>query len=109
MSTITSIPIKVTPEAATRISELGMQRELEIMIEHTCQTIPGLRAVEVQLALPYDTGGEPRIVIEAQRPDPGREYDPTDIKWAAWMHQAFPRQTSESFLLMSVYETGHAG
>ena len=66
MSTIAA-PVTVTPEAMARIAELGMQAELERMLEHTRKTVPGLRAIEVQLALPYDTGNETSIVIEASR------------------------------------------
>lgn len=36
-----SVPITITPEAAARVAKLGMQAELERMLEHTRQTVPG--------------------------------------------------------------------
>ncbi len=38
----TTFPVSITPEAAARVAELGMQAELERMLEHTRQTVPGL-------------------------------------------------------------------
>ncbi len=59
--TPTTIRITVTPEAAVRVAELGMQAELDQMLEHTRQTVPGLKSIEVQETLPYDTGDETTI------------------------------------------------
>jgi hypothetical protein len=108
MST-TSIPMTVTPEAAERVAELGMQAELERMLEHTRQTVPGLRSVEVQLALPYDTGDETSIIIRATMDDPHGEYDPTDSEWGAWKVSTFPPDVCRYFVMMSVYEPTHEG
>jgi hypothetical protein len=107
--TTTTVPVTVLPEAATRVTELGMQAELERMLEHTRHTVPGLRAIEVQLALPYDTGEETTIIIEATRDHPHLTNDPTDMDWAAWKRESFPPKVWEHFLLMSVYGSTHAG
>lgn len=108
MSTIT-VPVIVTPEATARVAELGMKGELERMLEHTLRTVPGLRAIEVQLALPYDTGNDTSIVIEATRQDPHLEYDPTDSDWGRWKVTTFPPNVSRYFVMMSVYDATHAG
>src|SRR5260370_347093 len=86
----TTVPITVEPEAADRVAELGMQAGLERIVEHTRQTVPGLRAIEVQLALPYDTGDETSIIIQATMDDPHVEYDPTDTEWGKWQVRTFP-------------------
>jgi hypothetical protein len=62
MSHARTIPVTVAPEAVARLAGLGFQQELDVLLQHT---VPGLRAVAVQLALPYDTGEETSIVIEA--------------------------------------------
>lgn len=105
MSTTATIPITIEPEAQARINELGMQREFEQMLEHTLRTIPDLRAIGVTPAYDYEEGGEPRITIDAYRPDPGPgKYDPTDQQWGEWQMRAFPPEVFQHFLLMSFYE-----
>jgi hypothetical protein len=105
----TTAPVLVTPEAAQRVAELGMQAELERMLEHTRQTVPGLRAIEVQLAWPYDTGDETSLVIEVTRDDPHLGYDPIDSIWGEWKVKTFPPDVCRYFVMMSVYEPTHAG
>jgi hypothetical protein len=106
MST-TTVPITITPEAARRVAVLGMQAELERMLEHTRLTVPGLRSVEVQLALPYDTGDETTILIEATRDDPLLDYGPTDLNWGGWQVDTFSPDICRYFLMMSVYRPDH--
>src|SRR4051794_24974808 len=59
MSSTVDGPVTVSPEAAARVAELGLQREFEQIVEHTRQTIPGLRRLEVTLAPAHDTGDDP--------------------------------------------------
>src|SRR5438067_8620932 len=105
----TTIPVAITPEAAARVAELGMQAELERMLEHTRRTVPGLRSIEVQLALPYDTGDESSIVIEATMDDPRLAHDPTDTEWGKWKVRTFPPEVCQYFVMMSVYGPAHDG
>jgi hypothetical protein len=107
---ITTIPVCITPEAAGRVAELGMQVELEQMLEHTRQTVPGLRAVEVQLALPYDTGDETTLVIQATKDFPHHlTYDPTEDEWGQWKVTTFSPDVCRHFVMLTVYGTAHAG
>ncbi len=104
-----TVPVTITPEAAARIAELGMQAELDRMLEHTRLTVPGLRAIEVQLALPYDTGDETTLVIQATRSDRQLPYDPTEDEWDAWKIETFLPDVYRYFVLLTVYESTHAG
>jgi len=106
MST-TTVSVTVTPEAAARVAELGMQGELERMLEHTRQGVPGLRSIEVRLALPYDTGDETSIIIEATMDDPHFEYDPTEDELGSWKVDTFPPDVCRYFVIMTVYWTPH--
>jgi hypothetical protein len=106
--TMTTIPVTVTSKAAERVAELGMQAELERMLEHTRQKVPGLRSIEVQLALPYDTGDETSIVIQARRDNPHLSNDPTDWDWGGWKVDTFPPDVCRYFVMLSVYEPDHA-
>jgi hypothetical protein len=105
----TTVPVTILPEAAQRVAELGMQPELERMLEHTQHTVPGLRSIEVQLALPYDTGDETGITIAATMDDPRLEYDSTDEEWGKWEVRTFPPEVCRYFVMLSVYGPPHEG
>jgi len=63
MSTTTTVPVFVSPEAAARVAKLGFQREFEQLIERARTTIQGVRRIEVQLEPPYDTHDDDQVVI----------------------------------------------
>jgi hypothetical protein len=102
MATPTTIPVTVTPEAAARVAELGMQRELDEMVQHTLETIPGLQSIKVVLELPYDTGEEDRITIEAavDRKTPGL-YE-ADEQWGRWAINRYPSRVLAYMNLLPV-------
>jgi hypothetical protein len=85
----------MTPEAAARIAELGMQAELQRMIEHARDVLPELARIEVVLNERYDMGGEPGVAVEAysQRP-----FDPAQrMAWrlSEWLVASFPPKVLE--------------
>jgi hypothetical protein len=84
--------------------ELGMQRELEQMVSHTQRTVSDVQSVEVYLAPPYDTGGAPRVIVEARRPGPLLLSDRTEWEWGAWQVRTFPPEVCEHFLMVSTHE-----
>ena len=109
MSTSTDVPVTIAPEAAARIAELGMQKETEQMIAHVREVVPGLAAIEVEIAERYDTGGEPGINIRSYS---DRPYDPEDktswdlIRWAV---RTFPPRVLEHLCILPCYGRPHAG
>jgi hypothetical protein len=52
MSQTTTIPVTVTPEAAARVAELGMQKQLNQMVQHALEMVTKLLSIEVNLAPP---------------------------------------------------------
>src|SRR5579884_3757988 len=48
MSASPDVPLTITPEAAARVAELGMQKELEQMIAQVRRVVPDLAAIEVE-------------------------------------------------------------
>jgi hypothetical protein len=66
MSIAQNVPGIVEPAAAALVAELGLQSELDKMLEHARQTITGLQRLQVKFAPAYDTGEE-GIIIEAIR------------------------------------------
>jgi hypothetical protein len=96
MSASTDVPLTVTPEATARLAELGMQRELEQMIEHVRQVVPGLAAIEVTIAECYDSRDEPGVSIEAfsdEAFEPGGAA--SQDKLEEWVLDTFPPQVLE--------------
>jgi hypothetical protein len=97
-----TLPITITPEAAARIAELGMQAELDQMVEQARRVVPQLTRIWVELAERYDTGGEPGVTICAGTRLGGEEVGPLDWDLTRWYVNAFPPQVREH-LLISLY------
>ena len=109
MSAITSIPVNVTAEAAAQVAKLGLQAQLQQMIEHTRQSVPGLRCIDVELAPRYDEPGEePGVTILATRDDPHLDDDPTGRELRAWTISTFPPDVFWHLLIRIHYESADA-
>jgi hypothetical protein len=80
-----------------------MQAELERMIEHTRQSVPGLRRIDVTLAPAYDDPPTPGINIEAHTDRPFIEGDRTRSQWGRWKVTTFPPEVCEHFVLLLCY------
>lgn len=110
MAAPTTIPATITFEAAAHVAELGMQAELDQMLERARQLIPGLQRFEVMLVEPYDTGDEMSVLIDAYRdissrdPD-GQSYD----AWRDWRLATFSPDVNRHFTMHIVYGNNHAG
>jgi hypothetical protein len=65
--TPTTIAVNVTPEAAERIAERGLQTSIDQMIEQAVKMVPGIRRVAISLEGPYDTHEEPYLDAGAYR------------------------------------------
>jgi len=99
MSAPATVPVTITPEAAARVAELGMQGELEQMIEHARECVAGLRRVEVILEPPYDTGDDPYLTIQAFRPLTSRWDDPVRQEWGRWKVTTFSPEVARHVTL----------
>jgi hypothetical protein len=92
-----TIPVRVADDAAARVAELGMQRELEQMIEHARQTARGLKGIQVLLEYdPVHPTDPPEVVIwvhDDVSPE-GAAADKTLQKWAEWLVHTFPPEVT---------------
>jgi hypothetical protein len=103
------IPLTVEPEAAALVSELGLQAELDQMLEHARQTIAGLRRLQVRFGPAYDTGEE-RVIIEAVRDPASRASKAwTREQYSRWKSAAFSPDVYRHFTLLDEYEPNHGG
>ncbi|MCI0463269.1 MAG: hypothetical protein L0Z62_40500 [Gemmataceae bacterium] len=106
MSAPVPIPVTVDPEAAERVAELGMQAELEHMLEQARQLIPGLWRLQVAFGTPSDTGSDLPVIIEAYRDPAGRQ--PDDQTWHRynqWQMTTFSLDVCRHFRLLIRDET----
>ncbi len=108
MSAPATVPVTITPEAAARVAELGMQGELERMIKHARECVAGLRRVEVILEPPYDTGDDPYLTIQAFRPLTARWDDPVRQEWGRWKVTTFAPEVARHVTL-TLIEGGESG
>jgi hypothetical protein len=106
MST-TTIPVTIQPDAAAHVASLGMQSALQTMLDHTLETVPGIR--QVQVSLDYDPcePDDPRVVFHVYRDHPGPDADRTDWDWGAWCVATFPPEVFQHFSFLSWYGAGH--
>jgi hypothetical protein len=100
MNASTDVPVTITPEAAVRLDELGMHKELEQMIAHAREVVPGLAAIEVEIAERYDTGGEPGINITAYSDQVFLPGDSTSWDLIRWDVETFPPQVLEHLCIL---------
>jgi hypothetical protein len=109
MSTTKTVPLRISQAAAVRVTELGMQREVDMMLEHTCQSFPGLQAIKVTLAPPSDPEDDPRVILEAVMKDRGLNYDSTQKDWGQWLVDTFSPEVCRHFCLLTSYGDADAG
>ena len=86
-----------------------MQREVDVMLEHTCQSVPGLRLIKVTLAPACGPGDDPRVILEAVMKDRGLNHDSTQKDWGQWMVDTFPPEVCRHFCLLTSYGDADAG
>ena len=110
MNATASIPVTISPEAAAAIAELSMQAELQRMIDHALQTIPGLERIDVALEPHYDTGDETKVLLRVLR-DPATwvPNDPFRAQWLDWEVKTFPADALWHLGLLVSYGKNNAG
>ncbi len=108
MSASIDVPVTISPEAAARIAELGMHRELQQMIEHVRQVVPELAAIEVAREPAYDMDWEP-VCITAYSDRPFQVGDDTSANLIRWRVEMFPPQVLDNLCLLLSPGRPHAG
>jgi hypothetical protein len=102
MSTTTTLPVTISTEALSFVNRLGQNDELEQMIDHARQSVPGLRSIEVVLDEPSEDMPA-GIVLWTHRDNIGSDNDPTHRNWIDWIAATFPPDVCENFTLLPVY------
>lgn len=100
MNASNDVLLTVTPEAAARAAELGLQCELEQMIAHVREVTPGLNAIEVTIEECYDSRDETGVRIEAYSDRVFEPEDDTSAKLRDWKIETFPPQVLEHLCIL---------
>jgi len=87
----TDIPTTIHPDAAARIVQLGIGHEVEQMLEHTKQTVPGLEAIEIETWDDEFEPGEPHLSINVWRPGSSTSLDDyaPQREFGSWLVRTF--------------------
>jgi hypothetical protein len=102
-----AVPLVVTEEAVAHLASLGMQRELEQMLDWVRQHVASLQGIRVALRRNCGWGQlPPRLLIWAYQVRPAEDapIDLVEWDWAGWKAQTFPPQVCTSFTLMCTYQ-----
>ncbi|HEY7425511.1 MAG TPA: hypothetical protein VH682_14870 [Gemmataceae bacterium] len=100
MRASTDVPLTITPEAAARVAELGMHKELEQMIAYVREVVPGLMTIEVVREECYDTRDEPGVSITAYSDQVFEAGDTTSWDSIGWAVKTFPPQVLEHLCIL---------
>ncbi len=102
MSTATTIPVIVAPEARAHIGALGLQRQFEQILDHTVQCVPDLQLVEVGLdeCLQSDSPTNAAVMIRAYVPLPQEPDVSVEWAWDRWMIANYPPAVGVHFVFV---------
>ena len=102
--------VTISPEAEQLAAELGMRSEMDLMIEHACQTIPGLERMEVAVVPPCDMDEQDHIMLYAYRGVEQQDAsDWTGSEFHRWEIETFPPAVCVKFTLMDLYWSQDGG
>jgi hypothetical protein len=109
MSTaVTTIPITVTPEARDFVRVKGYEHELEQILGHTMQTIPGLRSLRVIREINFTHEGDLGVTLEAVcDPEVLTTEKSPEWDWSRWLIAHYPPEVAMHFHFMSYEEENH--
>jgi hypothetical protein len=108
--TPTTVNMRVEPEATARIVELGLQAEVDRMIEHAVKTVPGICRVEIRLEDASDAHDEPYLSASAFREFAlWSERNPEVDQFRDWKLENFSPDVLWRFNLHIWPDSPHAG
>jgi hypothetical protein len=97
MVTSATVPVRVMPEAAARVADLGLEGALRRMLDYARQHLPEPTRIEVVLYDRDEAGEPPGVAIEVYTPF--HSFDPTARMRAMigeWLVSEFPPRSSNT-------------
>ncbi len=98
------VPVVLEEGVAARVEELGMERELQMMLDWVRANVSGLLGIRVDLGPPEaHLHGKQGVFLRAHR-DLSREQalkDLIEMDWGIWKAQTFPPRVCNHFTMTS--------
>lgn len=98
------VPVTISNEVQARVEELGLRRELETILEHARNTIPGLRFLNVSLERCPEMPDSPKILIDAHRPHLGDAERDAQNAWTEWELKSLTPNVLAQVTLLPFFE-----
>jgi hypothetical protein len=92
-----TIPTTIKPKAVEMAREMGVERELEAILDEGRRTVKGLRCLEVDADTESSMG--PTIDIRALV-DPACEGDPSHQEWWGWRIDQYGPEVAAHFIVV---------
>ena len=100
MTTSMTVPVSVTPEAQARIVDLGIQGEVDRMLDYARRNLPELDRIEITLYDRYELGDEPGLAIDAHSRCPfDHAAERAEQDMVRWQVTEFPPEVLQHIIL----------
>jgi hypothetical protein len=107
MTTLATIPVQISEEAAQHIEQLGLQEPLQRMLDEVPKRIQAIQWIKVGLEHIVDEAYRPVVSIDVARVYPGCD-DPSGREFGRWETETFPPQILEHLGVHVTYVDTHA-
>jgi hypothetical protein len=78
---VATISVNIEPDAAAKLAELGLEDELNWVLEFTKTSVPALHSIDVRTWLDYEEGTGVHIEVLAWKDAPPDLRDPDRMSW----------------------------
>jgi hypothetical protein len=99
-----NVPVTITPEAAARMAELGMQAQAEQMVGHAVREIPQLVRIDIETFWRADDPSPDGVALRGTTTIPWQEGVKVGQAISRWMVRTFPPEVCEHFLICLRYQ-----
>jgi hypothetical protein len=89
----------MSPEAAARLAELGLQQVVDDLVAQAQTLLPGLRSIHLSLMPSYEMDDIPWLVLECTSARPKREARDGLVAWYTWRAGNLPFEVARQFVL----------
>lgn len=101
---VSQTPFAITSEAADYLQTLGLQAELEEIVEKLPELFPELLRIECQYDEGIEDESDPMFIINAWLAADGPT-DPTPLaRWSPWMLERFPVEVWQHLCVLHWHE-----
>jgi hypothetical protein len=110
MAATLTVPIVITPEATARVTDLGLGKVVEQMVEQASRIVPGLKCLRLSLEPSFDMDDIPWLILECFREGAAMDEQALWMKWNDWRVASFPVEIGRHFFLrVHAQEAAHGG